>query len=281
VQYRERSDAARIFKVDIDPVKRPGLKTGFLLVTLSDVSEQIALAKMRADFVANASHELRTPLTSLTGFVETLLGPARDDREASENFLKIMLDQAERMRRLIDDLLSLSRLEMRAHHQPTDSVDLTAVLRHVCDALAPVAAENGLVVNLDLPDHPLWVKGDADELTQVFENLIENGLKYGKSGGKLDIGTTTKTVAGSPAVAVAVRDYGPGIAEEHLPRLTERFYRVDVETTRQVKGTGLGLAIVKHILAHHRGRLLIESKPGAGATFTVGLPIAQTAPEKK
>lgn len=281
VQYRERSDAARIFKVDIDPVRRPGLKTGFLLVTLSDVSEQMALAKMRADFVANASHELRTPLTSLTGFVETLLGPARDDREASENFLKIMLDQAERMRRLIDDLLSLSRLEMRAHHQPTDSVDLAAVLRHVCDALAPVAAENGLVVNLDLPDHPLWVKGDADELTQVFENLIENGLKYGKSGGKLDIGIAMKTVAGSPAVAVAVRDYGPGIAEEHLPRLTERFYRVDVETSRQVKGTGLGLAIVKHILAHHRGRLLIESKPGAGATFTVELPIAQTAPEEK
>jgi two-component system phosphate regulon sensor histidine kinase PhoR len=281
VQYRERSDGARILKVEIDTVKWPGLSSGFLLVTLFDVSEQIALAKMRADFVANASHELRTPLTSLTGFVETLLGPARDDREASENFLKIMLGQAERMRRLIDDLLSLSRLEMRAHSQPTEIIDLVPVLRHVCDALAPVATENSIIINADLPDSPLRVPGDADELTQVFENLIENGLKYGKSGGKLDIDVRKKTAGGAPVVAIAVRDYGPGIAEEHLPRLTERFYRVDVETSRQNKGTGLGLAIVKHILAHHRGRLLIVSKPGEGATFTVELPIAQNTSEEE
>jgi two-component system phosphate regulon sensor histidine kinase PhoR len=275
VQYRERGEGARNFKVDVDPVTRPGLKTGFVLVTLFDVSEQLALARMRADFVANASHELRTPLTSLTGFVETLLGPARNDPEATENFLKIMLEQAERMRRLIDDLLSLSRLEMRAHHQPTEIVDLVPILRHVCDALAPVAAENGIVVNADLPEQPVFIRGDADEITQVFENLIENGLKYGKTGGKLDIAVDLTGGDVAPSVAIKVRDYGPGIAEEHLPRLTERFYRVDVESSRQNKGTGLGLAIVKHILAHHRGRLLIQSRPGEGATFTVELPIAE------
>lgn len=274
VQYRVRSDSGGFMKVDIDPLNLPGRRLEFILLTLHDMSEQIALARMRADFVANASHELRTPLTSLTGFVETLLGPARDDPDAGEKFLRIMLEQAERMRRLIDDLLSLSRVEMRAHSQPTDIIDLTAVLRHVCDALTPVAEENGVVINADLPDLPIRVQGDADELTQVFENLIENGVKYGRSGGKLDIAAQIVANESSSVVRISVRDYGPGIAEEHLPRLTERFYRVDVETSRQEKGTGLGLAIVKHIVAHHRGRLEIKSNPGDGATFTVELPVA-------
>ncbi len=276
VQYRLRTDSGRMVKIDIDPVKQPGRRSDFILLTLHDMSEQIALARMRADFVANASHELRTPLTSLTGFVETLLGPARNDPEAGERFLRIMLEQAERMRRLIDDLLSLSRVEMRAHSQPTDVVDLTAVLRHACDALAPVAEENGVVVNTEFPDEPVRVRGDADELTQVFENLIENGVKYGRSGGKVDVAIRLVEDRNPPVAQVSVRDYGPGIAEEHLPRLTERFYRVDVETSRQEKGTGLGLAIVKHIVAHHRGRLDITSRPGEGATFTVDIPIVKT-----
>ena len=184
-------------------------------------------------------------------------------------------------RRLIDDLLSLSRVEMRAHSQPTDVVDLTAVLRHACDALGPVAEENGVVVNAEFPDQPVRVHGDADELTQVFENLIENGVKYGRSGGKVDVAIRLVEDRNPPVAQVSVRDYGPGIAEEHLPRLTERFYRVDVETSRQEKGTGLGLAIVKHIVAHHRGRLDISSRPGEGATFTIEIPIAKSAAVEK
>lgn len=274
VQYREHVEGASVFNVEIDPVRRPGMKADFLLLRMNDITEQIALGRMRADFVANASHELRTPLASLTGFVETLLGPARDDRQASEKFLKIMLEQAERMRRLIDDLLSLSRLEMRAHSQLTDLVDLVPLVHHVRDALAPVAQELDVTVDVDLPSTPLNVRGDADELTQVLQNLIENGLKYGDTGGRLDINAETRTVAGSAVAAITVRDYGPGIAEEHLPRLTERFYRVDVESSRQKNGTGLGLAIVKHIVAHHRGRLSINSVLGEGATFTIELPLA-------
>lgn len=273
VQYRERGENAASFNIEIDMLGNPAMPSHFLLVTLNDVSQQIALGRMRADFVANASHELRTPLTSLTGFVETLLGPARDDRDASDKFLRIMLEQAERMRRLIDDLLSLSRLEMRAHNPPSGSVDLRPLLNHVCDTLAPLAEENGIKIHLSLPDGDIRVVGDADELTQVFQNIVENGLKYGEAGKKLDIAVKLTAEDDLPSrVFVSVRDYGPGIAAEHLPRLTERFYRVDVETSRQKQGTGLGLAIVKHILAHHRGHLRIESRRGEGATFTVELP---------
>ncbi|PWV99946.1 two-component system phosphate regulon sensor histidine kinase PhoR [Hoeflea marina] len=243
-------------------------RTGASLFVLSfrDLTEARRLDRMRSDFVANASHELRTPLASLMGFVETMQGPARDDAKARERFLGIMLDQASRMSRLIDDLLSLSRLELRSHVAPQGRVDLVEIAGHVCDALRPMAAEIGVEINLSHGDRPVIVSGDRDELIQVLENLIENACKYGQSGGRVDVGIEPDTGMGT---LVSVRDYGPGIARQHVPRLTERFYRVDVESSRTKKGTGLGLAIVKHILTRHRARLLVRSEPGEGSTFSV------------
>ena len=268
LEYLERGETDRLYTVIVEPVVVAGdtVASG-LLVVLEDATERMAVARMRADFVANASHELRTPLASLAGFIETLQGPARGDEKATAQFLAIMHEQAERMRRLIDDLLSLSRVEMRAHLQPTGTVDLVGIVRHVADALAPLAAELGVQVGLDAPAVPVPVRGDRDELIQVFENLIENGLKYGESGGRLDIAVS----AGTGGAEVRIRDYGPGIAPQDVPRLTERFYRVDIETSRQKRGTGLGLAIVKHILARHRAELTIDSRPGEGATFSVSM----------
>ncbi|MDX5593139.1 ATP-binding protein [Pseudovibrio sp. SPO723] len=248
---------------------RPGL----ILVVIRDLTESRRLERMRADFVANASHELRTPLASMTGFIETLQGPAREDAQARDRFLQIMLDQGERMRRLIDDLLSLSRIEMKVHVQPESVLDLRHVIQHSSDALAPLAREQGVTVNLSLPDARVDVRGERDELVQVIDNLIENALKYGGSGGRVDV-TLKRDQERQEGVSwiVEVRDYGPGIDQEHLPRLTERFYRADTETSRQMKGTGLGLAIVKHILTRHRARLEIESEPGSGASFSVLIP---------
>jgi two-component system phosphate regulon sensor histidine kinase PhoR len=231
---------------------------------------------MRTDFVANASHELRTPLSSITGFIETLLGPARNDPVASERFLRVMQDQAGRMRRLIDDLLSLSRAEMREHRPPTSTVDVTLLLREVVEGMASTAADHDVTLSMRVPPEPVLVVGDRDELFQVFGNLIENGIKYGAAGAKVDVEAELRHDPASPAVAVSIRDYGPGIAPEHLPRLTERFYRVDIGASRDLKGTGLGLAIVKHILSRHRGRLEVESTPGQGARFTALLPISPT-----
>jgi two-component system phosphate regulon sensor histidine kinase PhoR len=234
---------------------------------------------MRADFVANASHELRTPLAALTGFIETLKGPARDDPAARERFLAIMDEQARRMARLIDDLLSLSRIELNAHLRPATPVDLHPIVRQVVDALQTLAFDRGVKITVNAPPEPLIVPGDRDELIRVFENLIENALKYGGSGKRVDI-TLSRVAApdGQPEARVAVRDYGPGIAAEHLPRLTERFYRVDVAGSRAQGGTGLGLALVKHILNRHHGRLSIESKLDHGATFTVRLPASTDFP---
>jgi two-component system phosphate regulon sensor histidine kinase PhoR len=243
-----------------------------MLVTFDDVSDRLAIARMRADFVANASHELRTPLASLTGFIETLLGPARNDPVASEKFLHVMLDQARRMRRLIDDLLSLSRVEMRAHTRPTDRVDLVGVLRHVADAMQPLAAEHSVVLSIDAPPGPIEMVGERDELVQLVQNLVENAIRYGASGGKVDVSLELRP-AGRLRAVIRVRDYGPGIAPEHVPRLTERFYRVDAGASREMKGTGLGLAIVKHILTRHGGQLDVASTPGSGSTFTVELPL--------
>ncbi|MBB5753330.1 ATP-binding protein [Prosthecomicrobium pneumaticum] len=245
----------------------------FVVLVFQDLTEQRRLERVRADFVANASHELRTPLASLSGFIETLQGPARDDAEARRRFLAIMHEQASRMSRLIDDLLSLSRIEMKAHMRPQAPVDLAAVLRHVVDSLEPLARDNGVAIETEGLGTPVTVAGDRDELVQVFENLVENACKYGQGGGRVEV--TLRPGAGERKdVTVAVRDFGPGIAEEHLPRLTERFYRIDVQASRAIRGTGLGLAIVKHILARHRGRLTIESRLGEGARFTVHLPAA-------
>ncbi len=284
IRWSEKVPTERLFEAFVTPMEMPPLTPGrgahgpeFLLVIVNDLSEQQRLERMRADFVANASHELRTPLASLTGFIETLQGAARDDVAMRERFLAIMSEQASRMARLIDDLLSLSRIEMRLHVRPSEEQDLTVVLVHVIDALTPLAEESGVTLERSLPDRALFVRGDRDELVQVFENLIENGIKYGASGGRVHVSARVeKENGGAPQVFVAIRDWGQGIADEHVPRLTERFYRVDVATSRQQKGTGLGLAIVKHILARHRGRLLIESAPGKGSTFIVRLEVTDS-----
>jgi two-component system phosphate regulon sensor histidine kinase PhoR len=277
VEFFEKVPADRWSEAFIVPVALAEAIAGrreLVLVTLHDLTALKRVEEMRADFVANASHELRTPLASLSGFIETLQGSARNDPEARERFLDIMKAQANRMARLIDDLLSLSRIELKAHVRPEQQLDLAPIVRQVADGLQTLARDRGVEVRIDMPPEPLAVRADRDELIRVFENLVENALKYGAAGKRVDISITREPAADGEAV-VAVRDYGPGIAPEHLPRLTERFYRVDVTESRAQGGTGLGLALVKHILHRHRGRLAIESAPGKGATFTVRLPLDQ------
>ncbi|EIM27467.1 ATP-binding protein [Microvirga lotononidis] len=276
VEYSERIPTERTFEVHIGPLQADvadaEVNAGVVLF-FRDLTSARRLEAMRADFVANASHELRTPLASLLGFVETLQGPARDDAKARERFLDIMKGQAQRMKRLIDDLLSLSRIEMRAHLSPTQTVDLAAIASQMVETLSPLAKERGVAIQATLPDRPVLVLGDRDELLRVTENLIENAVKYGESGGRVDV-EVVRTGETVPQVVFSVQDYGPGIAPEHLPRLTERFYRVDVAHSRDKGGTGLGLAIVKHIVNRHRGHLDIASEPGQGARFTVRFPEA-------
>ncbi|WP_417670666.1 ATP-binding protein [Roseibium sp.] len=281
INWTEKVPTESWFEAHVSPVFMPGTASGrsgkglpdFVLVVIQDQTEQRRLERMRTDFVANASHELRTPLASLSGFIETLQGPARDDPTARERFLAIMQEQAGRMRRLIDDILSLSRIELKAHVKPSAQVDLVEIIRHTRDALAPVAKEMGVTVETEVPDGEAIVNGDRDELIQVTENLIENALKYGGSGGRVTVALEDESQSGDDHKwALAIRDYGEGIPAEHLPRLTERFYRVNADSSRAMKGTGLGLAIVKHILNRHRARLEIESSPGNGATFRAHFP---------
>jgi two-component system phosphate regulon sensor histidine kinase PhoR len=279
VEFFERVPVDRWFAGCVTPVElagmAPGFERGLVLISMQDLTPLRRVEEMRADFVANASHELRTPLASLSGFIDTLQGPARDDPAARERFMEIMKGQARRMARLIDDLLSLSRIELNAHLQPQTTADATAVVRQVADALQVLATERSVAIDVKAPAEPLIVIGDRDELTRVFENLIENALKYGGGGKRLDITLDRAEAAeGAGEAVISVRDYGAGIPPEHLPRLTERFYRVDVGQSRAEGGTGLGLALVKHIVNRHRGRLHIESTLGQGATFTVRLPLS-------
>ena len=252
------------------------LAGGPIAAVLSDRTRERALERMRADFVANASHELRTPLASLIGFIDTLRGPAADDPPAQARFLQIMGEQASRMNRLIDDLLSLSRIELTEHQLPTDAVALPDLLRLTAASFEPRVAQRGIALALDIPDDLPVVAGDDDQLGQVFQNLLDNALKYGREGGSVRVTAAPVPPGGRwparPGVIVAVADDGAGIPREHLPRLTERFYRVDKGRSRAVGGTGLGLAIVKHIVNRHRGQLAIDSREGEGATFTVWLP---------
>jgi two-component system, OmpR family, phosphate regulon sensor histidine kinase PhoR len=282
-EYSERVPLDRWFETVVMPVKRDPSSTrpDLVLLTFRDLTPLRRVEEMRADFVANASHELRTPLAALSGFIETLQGSARDDTKARERFLAIMQEQARRMARLIDDLLSLSRIELNAHRRPDTAVDLAPIVRQVVDGLQTLARDRGVTINMDTAA-ALTVLGDRDELVRIFENLVENALKYGAPGKRVDIKFALAVAAdGEPEAQVSVRDYGPGIAPEHLPRLTERFYRVDVRESRAQGGTGLGLALVKHILNRHRGRLSIESTPGAGATFIVHLPTAGPRPSQQ
>jgi two-component system phosphate regulon sensor histidine kinase PhoR len=267
--YIERIPIERVYRVTASSV---GRGTGLYVLVFKDQSEARRIDRMRADFIANASHELRTPLASISGFVETLRGPARNDANARDHFLQIMQNQTARMARLIDDLLSLSRLEMKPYLVPGAAVDVGEILQSVIDTLTPLAAETGITIEKNLPKKRLEVAGNRDELFQVFENLLENACKYGQSGEKVIV-SAALSKADSSEVDISFRDFGPGIPAEHIPRITERFYRVDVETSRAQKGTGLGLSIVKHILTRHNGRLSIKSALGKGSTFLVHLPL--------
>ena len=267
-EYLERVPIERLYRVFASPAGSSGLR----VLVFRDRSETRRIERMRADFVANASHEMRTPLASIAGFIETLRGSARNDPAARDSFLQIMQNQTDRMARLIDDLLSLSRLEMKPLIDPDSRVDLVAVVNDVIGALAPLALDCEVAVTREFALDQAPVAGSRDELFQVFENLLQNACKYGRSGASAVVSIAEAGSAPSREFQVTVTDFGPGIAEEHIPRLTERFYRVDANGSQ--KGTGLGLSIVKHILTRHNGYLSIVSELGKGSAFTVHLPAA-------
>ena len=253
-----------------------------VVIALQDVTTVRRIDQMRADFIANVSHELRTPLSTLIGFIETLRGPASEDETARQRFLTIMQEQAERMSRLIRDLMSLSRIEMHEHTPPTEVVDAIAVVQSVSEIMQIEAAEKNIRFRLDVPDSPTNVVGDADELTQVLQNLVDNAIKYSRPDSTvvLTVARVAKDRSAGrqrDSIAISVTDEGEGIPQEHVPRLTERFYRVDSARSRQMGGTGLGLAIVKHILNRHGGTLQIESRRGEGSTFTITVPAEAVA----
>ncbi len=252
---------------------------------LHDLTAIKRAEEARADFVAYASHELRTPLAAVAGFIDTLKGHAKDDAGAREKFLDIMSVEAERMRRLIDDLLSLTRIEQNEHVPPSGHADVVGVVKNAVAALSPLARVDNIKVCVDEPGGLPEVTGASDELAQLFQNLIHNAIKYGKPGGHVRITAAAAEApvapgrrSGQQTIAVSIADDGEGIPREAIPRLTERFYRVDVKRSREKGGTGLGLAIVKHIVNRHQGRLTIESQPGEGSTFTVYLPVATATP---
>lgn len=274
----------RHYEAFVTRASREGSSTaGMVLIQLHDFTAVRRAEQMRADFVANASHELRTPLAAVGGFIDTLRGHAKDDADARERFLEIMSVETGRMRRLIDDLLSLTRIELNEHNPPAGVTDLTSVVRGAAAALAPLAAADGVTIEV-AQQGALPVTGDRDELVQVFQNLLHNAIKYGRSGGRVKVrfGRVPGEAArhGVELVFAAIEDEGEGIPRELIPRLTERFYRVDVKRSRERGGTGLGLAIVKHILNRHQGRLQIESTPGKGSTFTVLLPSAERSTQE-
>ncbi|MBS0297386.1 MAG: PAS domain-containing protein [Proteobacteria bacterium] len=271
--------------------------SGFLaLLSLRDETDARRMERMRADFLANASHELRTPLASLAGFIDTLKGHAKNDAEARAKFLDIMATQADRMRRLIADLLSLSRIELNEHVPPSGEADVSLIVTDVVDALTPLAHEKGVLLQAHMPPAgAATVCGDRDQIVQVVQNLVDNALKYSPEGSAVEIevapGLTvdqavlpTSTRAARMSlltpdraddvryVLIRVRDQGPGVARQFLPRLAERFYRVEGQKSGERLGTGLGLAIVKHIANRHRGGLSVESAPGEGSVFSVYLP---------
>ncbi len=292
-EFVERDETDRYFAAVAAP-----LGAG-ILISMHDLTDIKRAEFARVDFLANASHELRTPLTSLSGFIETLRGPARDDAEARDRFLEIMQGQAERMRRLISDLLSLSRIELVEHRTPDGEADLAAVIRETVAALGPVAGEKGVTVRVTGAEQPILVTGVRDELAQVAQNLIDNAVKYSEKGGVVEVdlaaglsGDAAAARAGrlwedaghmsivsaavqpgqGKCVSLRVTDAGPGIERQYLPRLSERFYRVDPGRGLR-PGTGLGLAIVKHVVQRHRGSFLVESEPGRGSAFGVVLPM--------
>ena len=259
-----------------------GLRQGgadVVLVSFEDMTDKEQASQMRRDFVANVSHELRTPLTALMGFIETLRGPARNDPESGARFLGIMQNEAERMNRLVGDLMSLNRVEGDERVRPTQIVVLNDILNSTLHILQPLARDADVTFETDFPDSPVSMIADEDQLKQVFTNIVMNAIKYGGSGGRVTVRVTEslrEPVLRAPGVRIQIIDYGAGIDPIHLPRLTERFYRADDHRSKELGGTGLGLAIVKHIINRHRGRLRVESELGKGTTFTVILPIQES-----
>ncbi|MFN3835318.1 MAG: sensor histidine kinase [Glycocaulis sp.] len=300
VEYATLAPIESHVRAFVEPIRLPvpGPMPWRAMLVLADETSSKRAERMRADFLANASHELRTPLASLSGFIDTLRGPARDDEEARDRFLVIMREQTDRMRRLIDDLLSLSRVEMNEHLPPTGQVDLRGLVPDVIDSLRPMAEARAITLSSRLPDGPVTVTGDRDQLHEVVENLVENAIKYSPEGGQVEISVADDCprdsaehaserigensarllLAGPPFDVrsrygvVRVRDHGNGIDRRYLPRLSERFFRVDGQKSSPTAGTGLGLAIVKHIVTRHRGGFSVESAPGSGSVFTAFLP---------
>jgi two-component system phosphate regulon sensor histidine kinase PhoR len=270
VDFTLQAPLKRHFSASIEPLAERAADGTAVVLTLIDMTAAKRADQMRADFVANASHEIRTPLTTLIGFIETLAGPAKDDAEARGKFLTIMAQHAERMKRLIEDLLSLSRIEMNEHTVPTGSVDLPALLATVADSLEWRATERQATITQNIAAALPPLTGDARELSQLFQNLIDNAIKYGRKSGTVRIRAWQEELNGD--ILVSISDEGEGIEREHLPRLTERFYRVDTARSRELGGTGLGLTIVKHIANRHRATLAIDSEPGKGSTFTLRFP---------
>ncbi len=262
------------------PMDPPLADGGQAVVVLSDRTQERVLQRMRADFVANASHELRTPLASVIGFIDTLRGPAADDPGVQQHFLAIMAEQGARMNRLIDDLLSLSRIELIEHQAPSDDLDLSTLVSQFVTGYAPRLAERPGALEVQLAKALPRLHGDAGQIEQVLQNLLDNAVKYGRPDGLIRLTVQPAPPGGRwptrAGVVLAVADQGAGIPREYLPRLTERFYRVDTSRSRAVGGTGLGLAIVKHIINRHRGQLVIESEEGVGTTVSVWLPEAVT-----
>ncbi|KAA5805506.1 histidine kinase [Alkalicaulis satelles] len=309
VEYSTLAPLESHVRAFVEPIRLdvPGPMPFRAMLVLADDTSSKRAERMRADFLANASHELRTPLASLSGFLETLQGPAHDDEEARDRFLAIMKEQTERMRRLIDDLLSLSRVEMNEHVAPTGSVELNDLARDVTEALRLVAERRAITLELTLADTPAQVRGDHDQIYEVVENLVENAIKYSPDGSqvriwveaprtrdgaehmpeRMDPQSGRLTLSAPPLdpdarfAVVRVRDNGPGIERRYLPRLAERFFRVDGQKSGPTAGTGLGLAIVKHIVSRHRGGFTVESAPGAGSVFSAFFmlaPAQATAP---
>ena len=265
----------RYFEVRVSVLSDGIAATGRAIIVLHDVTVAKGAEQMRADFVANVSHELRSPLAALFGFIHTLQGHARDDPEARDRFLGIMESEAARMKRLIDDLLSLSKVEANEHVAPEQRADIAKIARGVHETLAMRAEERGIEIRIECPSDQVEVIGDSDELTMVVHNLVDNAVSYGEPdtivGAKIEP-VDRIPVTGSPGISIAVNNACEGIAPEHIARLTQRFYRIDKARSRATGGTGLGLAIVKHVVNRHRGHLAIDSRPGVGVTFTVFLP---------
>ena len=281
IEFHLGGETLKDFQAIIERFPIPSEGGISIVITLTDITQQKRIQRMRADFVANASHEIRTPLASIIGFIETLRGPAKDDAMAREEFLKVMADQAERMSKLVNDLLSLSKIEMNAHSAPVSKVDFLRIIRTEKQNFEWACNQKNVSLRLKLNENLPPTKGDDEELAQVVRNLVGNAIKYTNPDSEVVLSAKLTSVLPedpmfrgfSRAIHFSVQDHGEGISKEHIPRLTERFYRVDTARTRKVGGTGLGLAIVKHVLARHHGIMTIESEVGQGSTFNVFLPV--------